>query len=140
MEDGSYAMVDMYGPVDKEERIRTRMWVTVTRSPGTTPDARLFLESALGVASSLADYRLIDRSYVIVDGVQAEQIEYANTQYRTDYETKVLNLAPVTIITRQVYLSHGETLFTISISASQKVAEAEMPDFEHVLGTFKFLD
>jgi len=139
-EDGNYTMLELSGPVYAVDRTRTRTWITVTRSPGVAPDAQLYLNSAQGVAETLPGYRFIERSKTEVSGEPAEQIIYANTLSRNDYETRVLRLQPATVINRQIYLTHGDAVWTISITASEAFYETETPDFEHLLSTFKFLN
>ncbi len=140
-EDKNYVMVDLYGRYAPEHHTRTRMWITVTRNPsGEAPNPGLFLDSALGVAETLPGFRYIDYSSLTVDGVQAEQIVYSNTTYRSDYETKILHLEPFTVVTRQIFLAHGEAIWSFAITASETIADTEMAEFEHLLATFKFLD
>ena len=139
-EDESYTMVDAYGPVNREDRSRPRLWVTVTRANPGPPDAGAFLQSALDVAVSLPDFRFVERSPVTVDGATGEQVVYANTMFRSDYETRVLRLKPVTVLNRQVFVAHGESVWSISITVKESIAAAEMAEFERLLASFKFLN
>lgn len=138
-EDGNFTMVDLFGPVSPKDGTRTRVWITATRSPGMPPDFPLYLESALGVAESLSGYRFIDRSNLVVAGETAEQISYANMLHRSDYETRVLRLSPYTVINRHIYLTHGDAVWTISITATADVFDIELTDFERLLASFSFL-
>jgi hypothetical protein len=138
-EDGNYIMVDMSGPVSSKDRTSTRIWVTATHTTGTTPNAGLFFQSGLGVAETLEGYRSIERSKIIVAGQEAEQMIYANTLHRSDYETRILHLSPYTAVNRQIYLTHGDAVWTISMTTNEPAYEYELSDFEHILATFTFL-
>ena len=139
-EDSSYTMIDLYGPVMPQDRTRTRIWVTVTRDASQAATAALHLQSALGIAETLAGYSFIDRSFLTLGGEQAEQIVYANVLSRTDYEIRVLHLSPVTMFNRQIFLSHNGAVWTISMTASEQNFDSDTPDFGHLINTFEFLD
>jgi len=139
-EDGNYTMIDLAGPISQTDRTRTRIWITITNNPDSPPDIQLYLQSGLGVAESLTDYRFMDRSKLTVAGEAAEQIIYTNTVHRSDYESRMLHLKPFAVINRQIYLMHGNTLWTISLTASERAYYDELPDFDHMLATFTFLD
>jgi hypothetical protein len=139
-DDGSYTMIDLYGPVMPQDRTRTRIWVTVTKNSDQANTAGVHLQSALGIAETLAGYSFIDRSFLTLGSEQAEQIVYANVLGRTDFEIKVLHLSPVTMINRQIFLTHDGAVWTISMTASEQSYDSNTPGFNHLISTFKFLD
>jgi hypothetical protein len=139
-EDGNFTEIDIYGRYDPWNHTRTRIWVTITRDQMGALTPEPFLEGALGTATSLPGFRLIDRSPATVDGIIGEQITYSNTMYRTDYETKVLHFHPYTSVSRQIFLVRDGSLWMISFAANEIVANTEIVNFQQVLASFKFLD
>jgi hypothetical protein len=112
--------LDLRAVVDKD----IENWQT----PNTFPD--------------LDNFVLISRSPTVVAGILGEQVKYSSDSLLTSSDV-ARGLKPVTIISREVYLARGNSLWTLTwgyqetTDASDRVFE---DDFDRILKSFKIMD
>jgi hypothetical protein len=96
------------------------------------PNAKSLLDFDLELdRNSKPEFRLLERSSVMVGTIQAEQAVFS-------YSLSALGLG--FIVERTVYFDYDGLIYNFRVSADQSVAGTANVDFEHLLKTFKFLD
>lgn len=101
------------------------------------PDAKAAIERAERLASSWADYELLDKYELTIDGMHT---------YRLDYQNR--NIVPAIAgvsgprieVIREVRFDAKGYVWMIQIDSDSSTAEADKADFEHILETFQILD
>ena len=88
------------------------------------------IERVLYTEARWPDYRLLERSAVIVDGIQAELIAYQTNQI----------IGPRVVYMAKVYFDYGGFTWAFDAKADHDLAETVRADFNHVLKTFKILE
>ena len=138
LKEENYTMVDIYGPMNRKVRARTRLWVTVTRTQ--VLDAGAALAESLLVARSLSGYRFIEQKIITVDGFEAEQVVYFYYAARSDYETRLLKLTPAPTVARYVFFVNNGVSWTVAMTSYETTAEADGVYFQHLLETLQVLN
>jgi hypothetical protein len=140
LEAEKYTMVDIYGPFMKKERVRTRIWVTVSQKESQPQDAITALDATLSIARTLPGYNMMERNTLNVNGIKAEQVEYFYYASRSDYEVNILKLEVAPTVAREVCFLYGGAIWTMSMTSYEATVEADKLYFEHLLETFKVLN
>lgn len=138
LDETGFERMDLDGPYSRQNRSRTTMWVEAHRY-STFITASDLIHNSISTASGLSGYRQIDRSSISVTGISAEQHTYFSYSKRSDYETKVLGLAPSPMVTREVFFTYGGLQWTVGMSAHERTVDADTPGFEQLLQTLTML-
>ncbi len=128
---------ELISPKIKQTNDYTRIEVIVEKPNTLLPDAKSAIERAERNASSWADYKLLDKYELTIDGVQAYRIDYQN-----------INIIPAIAgvpgkpisVYREVHFDAKGFVWMIQMRSDSSTAEADKADFEHILQTFKILD
>ena len=135
---GDIMYVTFTSPLIKDANDRTTIDVIVEKPNELVPDAKTGIERSERNASSWADYKLLDKCELTVDGVQA---------YRIDYEHRNIVPAiagvsnePFIAVYRKVRFDANGFVWMIQMRSDSSTAEADLADFEHILETFQILD
>ncbi len=137
-DDTGYERIDIDGPFSRKLRSRATIWVVVQRkAAGTTLADRV--QNAIDIASPLPGYRLIEKSSASVNGIAAEQFIYFYINPRSDYESRIIGLEPLPLITREVFFISGGLYWTLAMSTHESSVEADTPGFEHLIQTLAIL-
>jgi len=100
-------------------------------------DAKDLTNRAERNASTFMDYQLLDKSEFILDGFLAYRLDYMERDITPI--ARDLDKPPI-VVYREVRFDANGLLWFIQMRTDSSTAEAEKPDFEHVLETFKILD
>ena len=88
------------------------------------------IERVLYTEARWPDFKLLERSNVIVAGIQAELIAYQTNQI----------VGPPVVYMADVYFDYGGFTWAFDVKADLDLAETVRADFDHVLQTFKILE
>jgi hypothetical protein len=138
LKEENYTMVDIYGPMDRRVRARTRVWVTVSITQ--VQDAGAALAASMLVARSLSGYRFIEQEKLVIDGFEAEQVAYFYYAGRTDYETKLLKLSPTPTVARYAFFVNNGVGWTVAMTSYETTADTDAVYFAHLLETLMVLN
>ena len=128
----------LISPRVKETRDHTYINVIVDKPDELITDAKTGIERAERNASSWADYKLLDKYELTIDGVKA---------YRIDYQMRnivpaiagVSNI-PFIEVTREVNFDANGFVWMIQMRSDSSTAEDDKVDFEHIIQTFRILE
>jgi len=124
------------------ERPEISFGMHIYRGYEESPDAKAALEGSLQFYETnedlRPDFKLLDRSPVMVAGVWGEQIVYSYSWFPYSYLGP--KAKPITRIVREIYLDHQGVIWEIYARYDAEVSETAKTDFEHLLDTFQFLD
>jgi len=132
--------VTLNGPFNNEIKYNTSIDVTITTPngpDGPLTNAKDLTNHAEYLASSSMDYKLLNKSEFILEGVTAYRFDYMERDL-TPID-RGLGKPPITIY-REVRFDSQGLIWFIQMSSDSSTAESDKPDFEHVLETFKILD
>jgi hypothetical protein len=127
---------DLISPEIKGINDYTYIHVVVGKPDELTPDAKSAIERAERNAASWADYKLLNKCEITVDGVQAYRIDYQNR----NIVPAIAGGEPRIEVIREVRFDAKGYVWMIQIRSDSSTAEADKADFEHILQTFKILD
>ena len=141
-DDTGYATKDlMYftliSPKIKETRDYTYIKVIVDKPDSFASDAKEEAERAERMAAKWNDYELINKEEITIDGVKA---------YRLDYQNQNIVPAiagvggPRIAVYREVHFDANGFIWMIQMMSDSTTAEADKPDFEHIIQTFNILE
>ena len=128
----------LISPRVKATRDHTYIDVITAKPNELVPDAKTGIERAERNASSWADYKLLDKYELTIDGVKA---------YRIDYQMRnivpaiagVSNI-PFIEVTREVNFDANGFVWMIQMRSDSSTAEDDKVDFEHIIQTFRILE
>ena len=144
----AYTDVTFTGPPFVQDVVGTHGSVFVQSYRGSEVNVEAIVDTDIenwqtpNTFPDLDNFVLISRSPIVVAGIKGEQVKYSSDSLltRSDIDR---GLKPVTIISREVYLAHDDSLWT-STWAYQKTTEASdqvfEDDFDRILKSFKILD
>ncbi len=138
LKEENYTMVDIYGPMNRKVRARTRIWVTVSLTQ--TQDAGAALAEAMLVARTLSGYRFIEQGKLVIDGFEAEQVSYFYYATRTDYETRLLRLSPAPMVARYAFFVNNGVGWTVAMTSYETTAATDAAYYENLLNTLMVLN
>ncbi|MBN1643307.1 MAG: hypothetical protein JW856_00580 [Dehalococcoidales bacterium] len=127
----------LISPKIKQTNDYTRIKIIVGKPDDLTPDAKSAIERAERNAASWADYKLLDKYELTIDGVHAYRIDYQN---RNIIPAIAGVSGPRIEVIREVDFDANGFSWMIQMSSDSSTAEADKADFEHILQTFKILD
>jgi len=88
------------------------------------------IERVLSTEANWPDFKLLERSAVTVDGIQAELIAYQTNEI----------IGPPVVYMADVYFDYGGFTWAFDAKADLDLAETVRADFDYVLQTFKILE
>ena len=139
LKEENYTMVDIYSPMMRKERFKTRIWVTASRNENAPQDSGVPASESLVVGRTMPGYRFIEQFSLNISGFPAEEIAYFYYTSRTDYERDFLKLAPAPTVARYAYFINGQDVWTIGMTSFETTAETDRGYFEHLVETLKVL-
>lgn len=114
------------------------MGVLVATDTGEPPTPSELLERDISRVRGDPDFQLLERSTVVIAGMEAEQATYSYQQIQRPVPDKPTTYVPV--VQRHIYFSQAGRLWFLSAQVPQAVSDVGMVDFEHVVQTFKILE
>ena len=141
-DDTGYATKDlMYftliSPKIKESGDYTYIDVIASEPDNLTPDAKSAIERAERLAATWKDYELINKEEITIDGVKAYRIDYQNQ----NIVPAIAGVGgPRISVYREVRFDANGFLWMIQMMSDSTTAEADKPDFEHIIQTFNILE
>ena len=139
LKEENYTMVDIYSPMARKERFKTRIWVTASRRENAPQDAGVPASESLVVGRTIPGYRFIEQFSLDIAGFAAEEIAYFYYTARTDYERDFLKLAPAPTVSRYAFFINGQDVWTIGMTSFETTAETDRTYFDHLVETLKVL-
>ena len=128
-----YDVVYLRGPVDKDKKSGTLIYVTV-RPMGVDKSASALLESYLGIDSNLDEFKMLRKETVTVAREKASAALY---QYKTIPSVRIED--PLVLFKKRMIFSiRNDRSYELTLITSAAQYDICAPVFEHVLKTFKF--
>jgi hypothetical protein len=127
---------DLISPKIKGINDYTYIHVAASPPDQLIPDAKSAIERAERNAASWADYKLLSKYELTIDGVHAYRIDYQNR----NIVPAIAGGEPRIEVIREVRFDAKGYVWMIQIRSDSSTADADKSDFEHILQTFKILD
>jgi hypothetical protein len=143
----SYSDVNLSGPPHVKDMVSTQGSVAVI-SWTSEPDIKQIVDKDIknwetpNTYPDPGNFVLIERSPTTLDGIAGEQVKYSADSLLTVSDI-ARGLTPVTVVSRIVYVGRSGCLWELSwfFQQTDTVTDAAFEaDFDHILGTFRFLD
>jgi hypothetical protein len=129
--------ITLIGPFIQEIRDYTSIQVIISPPDKLTPDAESRIRRAERNASSFPDFTLLEKSELAVDNVPAYRIDYMERNLQPI--DRGLSKPPIEVF-REVYFDTIGLRWMVQMRSDSSTADADKPDFEHILQTFKILN
>ena len=112
------------------EYVPAYIGVAAYNQEGSGPSAAERIERVLSSEARWPDFKLLERSTITVDGIQAELIAYQTNEM----------VGPPVVYMADVYFDYGEFTWAFDAKADLDLAETVRADLGYVLQTFKILE
>lgn len=134
---GDYTHITLLGPFNKENGSAS-MLMLIAKVDDSNPAPGVALEDTISQRKRERDFKLLDRSTLLLGGVQAEQAAYSYQQMQRPIGANPPEYVPT--MDREIYFAHGDCRWRLSINIPLAVSEASTVDFEHILQSFAILE
>jgi hypothetical protein len=129
--------VTLIGPYIQEVKNYTTIKVLISPPSELIPGAESRIKRAERNASSFPDYMLIGKTELVIDNIQAYRIDYMERNLQPI--DRGLSKPPIEVF-REVYFDTKGLRWMLQMRSDSSTADADKPDFEHVLQSFKILN
>jgi hypothetical protein len=137
-----YTAISLNGPYLGEDKVVAGINIFINSYSSGAPDLEAEVDGDIESFKTYSDFRLIERSSIVLSNEKAEKIKYFNNAPPTLYETS-RGLGPKPTITNVVYFVRNNTLWILRSYYQQITDNSDSEyesDFEHMLETFEIIE